>query len=102
MHWPDIINGLFESAGGFFILLSILKLHREKQVKGVSWWHAGFFATWGYWNLYFYPSLDQWFSFWGGLFLVAMNTVWLLQMAYWIRRAKKWQAGKPYRPHGGR
>jgi hypothetical protein len=85
MTLPDIINGLFESAGGFFIALSVIKLYREKLVRGVSWVHAAFFSTWGYWNLFFYPNLGQWFSFFGGAFLVAMNTAWLFQMAYYLR-----------------
>lgn len=85
MSIPDFINGAFETAGGFFILLSVIKLHREKMVRGVSWLHAGFFATWGYWNLFFYPHLDQWLSFWGGLFLVAVNTWWLGQLVYYGR-----------------
>jgi hypothetical protein len=84
-HWPDIINGSFEALGGFFILLSVLKLHRAKCVSGVSYVHVAFFSAWGYWNLYFYPHLDQWLSFWGGLFLVATNTWWLGQIVYYNR-----------------
>lgn len=85
MTIPDLINGLFESAGGFFILLSVIRLHREKKVRGVSWLTTAFFASWGYWNLFFYPHLDQWLSFAGGAFLVAVNTAWLAQMIYYIR-----------------
>lgn len=88
MTIPDIINGLFESLGGFFILLSIRRLHREKLVRGVSWVHAAFFTTWGFWNLFFYPQLGQWMSFAGGAFLVAANTAWLLQMWYYLRAEK--------------
>ena len=85
MTWQDFVNGAFESLGGFFILLSVVKLHRDKTVRGVSWIHVAFFASWGYWNLYFYPHLDQWFSFWGGAFLVAVNTIWLGQLVYYGR-----------------
>lgn len=80
---PDLVNGIFESLGGFFITLSIVKLHREKIVRGVSWMHVAFFSSWGFWNLYFYPHLDQWLSFVGGAILVTMNAVWLLQIWYW-------------------
>lgn len=34
MTLPDIINGTFESTGGFFILLSVVKLSRDKKVQG--------------------------------------------------------------------
>lgn len=82
----DIINGGFETLGMFFILPSILKLHREKVVRGVSWTHAGFFWTWGAWNLIYYPSLDQWLSWGGGIALFLANTVWLAQLIYYTRR----------------
>ena len=81
---PDLINGLFETAGGLFIMLSIRTLHRVKLVRGVSWIHVSFFSSWGYWNLYYYPTLDQWFSFWGGVFLVAANTYWLGQIVFYL------------------
>jgi hypothetical protein len=89
MTLPDLINGLFESAGGFFISISIVKLHREKLVRGVSWMHVAFFSSWGFWNLYFYPYLGQWLSFAGGAFLFAANTIWLLQMCYYLRAEQR-------------
>ena len=88
MLWPDFVNGAFETAGGFFICLSIRNLHRAKVVRGVSWVHVAFFSSWGYWNLFFYPHLDQWLSFWGGAFLVAANTAWLLQIAFYLHRER--------------
>lgn len=80
---PDLINGIFESAGGFFIALSVYKLHCEKKVRGVSWIHVAFFSSWGFWNLFYYPHLGQWASFWGGLFLVTVNLIWLGQIVYY-------------------
>ncbi|MFA5376521.1 MAG: hypothetical protein WC455_12315 [Dehalococcoidia bacterium] len=88
MNWPDMMNGFFEATGGFFILTSIIKLYRQKMVRGVSWIHAGFFAGWGYWNLYYYPHLDQWLSFTGGLIIVTANTVWLGQLIWYTVKEK--------------
>ncbi len=85
-HAPDMVNGTFEFAGGAAILLSVFKLHKDKIVRGVSWPHVSFFTGWGLWNLFFYPHLDQWFSFVGGMFIVTVNTIWLGQMIYWNRR----------------
>lgn len=82
----DLVNGLFETLGGFFVLLSVRRLHRDKIVRGVSWVHVAFFAAWGYWNLAYYPSLGQWFSFAGGVGVVAINTAWLAQLIYYSRR----------------
>lgn len=88
MTFADAVNGCFECAGGFFILPSILRLHREKLVRGVSYVHVAFFSAWGVWNLYFYSALDQPLSFWGGMLLAATNTVWLVQMAYYLRQER--------------
>ena len=93
MHVMDLINGIFESCGGFFIALSVFKLHHEKVVRGVSWVHVSFFTGWGFWNLAFYPYLDQWASFWGGFLLVAVNTVWLGQIFYYNWSHKRAVAG---------
>ena len=89
MNYPDIINGIFELCGGLFILKSILKLNKDKEVKGVHWIHAAFFACWGYWNLFYYPYLEQWISFIGGIGVVTANTIWLGQMIYYLRKEKK-------------
>jgi hypothetical protein len=71
----NTINGSFELFGGLFVLLSVIKLLRDKKVKGVSWIHVTYFTFWGYWNIYYYPFLKQWISFIGGLSVVFVNTV---------------------------
>jgi len=79
----DLINGIFEIAGGVFLMANCFKLHKDKQVKGVSISVTGFFSAWGFWNLYYYPSLDQWVSFIGGILLVAANTIWVSMAIYY-------------------
>lgn len=85
MSWQDVVNGSYELLGAPFILLSVCKLYKDKKVQGVSWVHAGFFTTWGLWNLYYYPHLGQWCSFFGGIAIVAVNAVWLGQLIYYTR-----------------
>lgn len=89
MAWQDFLNGSFELLGGLFILLSIIKLHREKRVRGVSYIHVGYFTAWGYWNIYYYPYLNQWISFIGGLSVVTINTFWLGQIIYYTIMEKR-------------
>jgi hypothetical protein len=74
---PDLFNGLFEFVGGLFILRSIFKLLQDKKVAGIAWEMIAFFTLWGAWNLYYYPALDQWFSFVGGCFIVLVNTIYV-------------------------
>lgn len=84
---PDLINGLFESIGGFFILLSVRQLYRDKQTRGLSLWHPMFFLAWGMWNVAYYPMLNQWWSFIGGVGVAIANTIWVVMLIYYRRRA---------------
>ncbi|HLP97510.1 MAG TPA: hypothetical protein VK149_03595 [Sideroxyarcus sp.] len=74
---PDLINGLFEIGGGVFVLNHCRVLYADKQVRGVSLVSVAFFSLWGCWNLYYYPSLNQPLSFYGGLFVTAANALYL-------------------------
>lgn len=78
MNTPDLINGAFELAGGILCFANVKRLYRDKVVQGIYWPVQAFFFTWGVWNLFYYPSLHQWFSFLGGLLLVIGNGSWVL------------------------
>lgn len=80
---PDLVNAVFEGAGGFFVYLSIRRLLRDKLVRGLDWKMLGFFTAWGCWNLFYYPHLDQWLSFAAGLGLVVTNAVYLVLVLYY-------------------
>lgn len=84
MNPQDLTNGCFELLGGFFILLSIIRLKNDKSIRGINWLHPTFFTAWGWWNIYYYPHLGQWASLVGGIFIVALNTAWVSQMVYYI------------------
>lgn len=73
----DLINSLFELLGGFFILNHCWVLYQHKEVKGVSILSVVFFTLWGYWNLFYYPSLNQWLSFVGGVFICLANILYV-------------------------
>lgn len=82
----DIINGGFELVAGFLLWINVWRLYHDKKVRGVAILPTSFFAAWGYWNLYFYPSLNCWYSFIGGALVVLANTVWVGQMVYYRKR----------------
>lgn len=89
---PDHINGTFEILGGYFILRHCFAVMKDKAVAGVSIISTAFFAAWGIWNLYYYPHLDQWWSFAGGLAIVASNIFWIVLL---LRYRKPGEAIKP-------
>lgn len=78
MALPDLINACFEGLAGFFVLISAFKTLKNKSSKGVSYVTLIFFSTWGYWNLFYYPHLEQWYSFTGGIFVTITNTFWVI------------------------
>jgi len=82
---PDLINGLFELCGAAFIALHIRQIRRDKKVAGVSIPAIIFFTSWGFWNLFYYPHLEQWLSFTGGLAIVVTNMVWVGYLLYYSR-----------------
>ena len=80
----DFINGLFEFFGGMISLLNVYQLHKDKQIRGVSILPTIFFTSWAIWNAaWYYPHLNQWFSFGGGLLIGAVNGTWLFQIIYY-------------------
>lgn len=92
----DYINGLFELGMALAILMSIRKLHQEKMIYGIHWTNIAFPLCWGIFNLLYYPSLGQWFSFFGGVVVVTVNLVYLGMIIYYSmkQRGTKWDANK--------
>jgi len=83
---PDVCNACFEFCGALFITRSVRRLLRERAVAGVSPVAVGFFAAWGYWNLYFYPHVGALWSYRAGIAVTAVNTVWVALLLYYDRR----------------
>ena len=83
--YQDMVNGIFELIGSYFTWMNAVTLYREKAIKGVYWPTTVFFSAWGIWNLHYYPSLNQWVSFIGGIVLVCGNIAWVI-LLMWYRR----------------
>jgi hypothetical protein len=88
MNLPDLVNGSFELLAGVVSLANCRTLHHDKKVQGVNPYVTVFFTGWGFWNLYYYPSLNQWLSFYGGLSIVGVNMLWLGMLLYYKRKRK--------------
>ena len=86
MTSPDLINGGFEALAAVAQAVNVRRLLRDRQIHGVDWRVTGFFTVWGVWNLFYYPHLDQWLSFAGGLAIVIVNAVWVALAVYFQRR----------------
>ncbi len=89
MNWADAVNGTYELVGGIFLLLNFIKLYKDKKVRGIMLSSAAFFASWSWWNLYYYPSLNQWISFAGGLLIGITNATWIIMAIYYQRKERR-------------
>lgn len=81
----DIINGAFELIAAIAVVGHIRRVFKDKAVAGVSILSTVFFVVWGFWNLYYYPHLEQWISFGAGIAIVIGNCIWIGSMLYYSR-----------------
>ncbi len=88
MAGHDFINGCFEFTAGVLLWLNVWKLHKDKKVFGVHVVPVIFFTVWGYWNLIFYPAVNAWVSFGAGMLVTLANTVWGIQVLYYLRKQR--------------
>ena len=86
---PDQINALFQLGGSAAICFSIVDLHKKKYVGGISAGHVSFFIGWGLWNLFYYPSLDQMWSFLACVIFVLVQLLWVGQILFYKDRIKQ-------------
>lgn len=82
----DLCNAVFELGGAMLIWLNVRQLWRDQQIRGVFWHVNVFYTLWGVWNMFYYPSLGQWLSFWAGLGVVLGNAAWCVLA--WRYRAR--------------
>jgi hypothetical protein len=85
LAWPDLVNALFELGGSLAVGASITRLWTDRRVAGVSVLMIGFFASWGLWNLFYYPSLGQHWSFAAGVLVCLANVIYCSMLIYYQR-----------------
>jgi Na+/proline symporter len=90
---PDMLNGFFELLGSLMLWSNVRRLYIDKQTMGINGWTVGFFTSWGIWNLFYYPNLNQWYSFAGGVSIVIANTAWLILLLYYKNKKSENEIG---------
>lgn len=75
---PDHINAAFELAAAVLLWLNVLRLHRDKQLRGVSVLPTCLYFGWCIWNLYYYAHLQQWLSWYAGFGVGIANLTWVI------------------------
>lgn len=86
MNHMDLISALFQGGAGFMIMLNIIKIHKDKFVRGVSIYCQGFMVAWGIFAPIYFISLNQILSTISAIFILMMNTIWFIQILYYTRK----------------
>lgn len=103
MSWPDLINCTFECLGGLAVLASCYRTYKSKSADGVSLITIGFFTSWGFWNLYYYPSLGQVVSGVAAIGVCAANSLWWsLAWRYRVKSSQSSLQSVPSHPEANR
>ena len=79
----DHINAFFEIVGSVLVWFNVKQLIQDKKVMGISLSVSVFYCVWSLWSVYYYPNLDQWFSFGGGVLLAIGNIFWCSMAIYY-------------------
>jgi len=88
-HLSDLINSFgFELASCLFLSLNIYSLYRDRIVKGMSMLSMAFYNSWAIWNVFYYYSINQSWSYYIGV-AVAILTTWWTVVAIWYCHKNK-------------
>jgi hypothetical protein len=89
----DIINGAFEFCGSLMLARNVRMTYLAKRTQGVSLLATSYFSSWGIFNIFYYPSLGQHWSFLGGICVAAVNSIWVAQILYYnhLKGKKIWK-----------
>lgn len=85
----DSINALFEFGGASLLFLNVRQLWLDKRLAGVRILPTAWYSCWGFWNLYYYHSLNQTFSWLAGFIVVAANTSWVVLAMMYRKNSSK-------------
>jgi hypothetical protein len=79
----DQVNAVFELGSAALLTLNVRTLARDKKLAGVSIIPTSWFSLWGAWNLIYYKSLGQTFSWIAGIAVFMLNTYWVILAVYY-------------------
>lgn len=85
----DLVNASFECVAAVLMWLNVVRIRRDKCVRGVSIASSTFTTIWATWSLVYYPALGQWLSAGAACVILTARVVWLLEwyrLTYWCTR----------------
>lgn len=84
----DFIMGLIQLVSAGFMGISVWQLYKAKLVRGISAITVSFWVAWGFWDLYYFPSLGQWWAFAGAVAVTLINMLYVYLIVTYNRRER--------------
>lgn len=85
----DAVNAFFECGGFIAVAMNCWKTHKDRGTRGIAPLAVAFFTAWGFWNLYYYPSVGSTISGAAAIAVALANTLWISLMLYHGRAEPK-------------
>jgi hypothetical protein len=84
----DQINSGFVLMAALFYVLNLLKLMKDKEVKGISKISIGFFSLWNVWTLYFFIKVSEyWWTIGAYMIVAVLNIAYItLMIKYGVKK----------------
>jgi hypothetical protein len=82
----DVINATFEVGGALLTWMNVRQVWKDRGYLGLYLPAIVLFTLWGFWNLYYYAHLQQWWSVAATVVMVSANVSWTGLMLYYGRK----------------
>ena len=82
----DFINAAFEVSGALLTWMNVRRVWQDRGYAGIYAPAILLFTSWGFWNLYYYAHLQQWWSVMATVVMVTANCAWLGSMVYFGKK----------------
>lgn len=85
----DQINSGFIFVAGIFYVLNLLKLIKDKDIKGISKLSIVFFSIWNIWTLFFFLMVTEfWWTIGAYIIVTVLNVVYIILMIKYGRKKR--------------
>ena len=84
----DVINSVFFFTSSSVVWLNVIRLFKDKGIKGVRLIPGFFFSLSTIWGIYYYYELDQPWSVLGMVLMATANTSWIVLAIYYTIKEK--------------
>ena len=81
----DIVNMTFFFSSSFVIWLNVMKIYKDKQIRGVKLIPGVFFCVSCSWGIFYYVKLGQPWSVIGMILMAIANFAWTFLAIYYTK-----------------